>query len=704
MHTRFLLVRKSWAYLPVLMLMVGVPCGESSASGWWNEGWHFRVPVEFTVGTAECIRKPVEVHVNFTALTSSLGTQGKFDPATLRVVEVNGSGDPLADNVAFQFDQDNDYNDSSNAAGTLVVMLSGTTAASATRTYHVYFDFSGSGVSPATVTPQVSVEDGIWDEGQECWTVSSITGRIFYQKIGAGFSSWQDKDSIDWVSYNPIDDRAAGSSRGLPNACYPRGYFHPGSSGSAASTTTLVHHGPLKATIHAVNMDGDWECQWDFYPEYARFTMLQVDSTYWVLYEGTPGGELEPTVDFITRSTGQQTSCADSLTTDIPDEEWLYFSDPNVNRSLFVGHEEDDDLIDQYYPMTTTTPVFGRMTVFGFGREAARSHLTLVPQHFVYGIMDGTDYSNCAALVRSAMGSVSSNLGQPEKLESAPVKLMSPPDGATHQSRTPKLMWHAYPSATGYRVQVAHDSIFGAGTIVVDASASDTTFTVPAPLNTLSRYYWRVAAVVSSYTLPFGSPWNFLTYGGLPNQVLLVYPENGGWEQHDSVHCRWDSQLGAVKYAIEWTTDSLFAWPDMDSTLTDTTTILSLEVGTYYWRVRARSEAGWGPYSVIRYFNTRLTDVSDSREVPTALRLLQNFPNPFNPSTVIEYALPASGYVNLAVFNTLGQTIAILVNEVQSAGMHRVSFEAGTSVPSGVYFYRVTVNGQTSTRSMLLLR
>jgi hypothetical protein len=704
MNARFLGTTKAAGLLPCLLLMLGIPLGESSASGWWNGSWHYRVPVEFTAGTVDCLRKPAEAQLNFTALTGSLGTQGKFDPATIRIVEVNGSGDVIDEDVAFQFDPDSDYNDSTKAAGTLVILMSGTTTASAKRMYHIYFDFSGQGGAPATVTPQVRVEDGLWDEGQECWAISSVTGRVFYQKIGAGFSSWQDKDSIDWVGYNPTNDRAAGSSRGVPNACYPRGYFHPGSTGSAASTTTLVHQGPLKATIRAINQDGDWECQWDFYPEYARFTMLQVDSTYWVLYEGTPGGELEPTVDFITRSNGVQTMASDSLTTDIPDEEWLYFSDPNVNRSLFVGHEEDDTQIDQYYPMTTTTPVFGRMTVFGFGREAARSHLTLVPQHFVFGIMEGTGFTNSATVVRSAMGTVSSSLGQPEKLESAPVRLLSPHDGATHQSRTPKLVWQAYPSATGYRVQVAHDSTFDAGTIAVDATASDTTYTVPSQLGTLIGYYWHVAAVMSSYTLPYGSPWHFQTLGGLPNKVTLVYPANGDWEQHDSAHCRWNSQPAVVKYAIEWTTDSLFAWPDMDSTLTDTSTVLSLEVGTYYWRVRARSEAGWGPPSDIRYFNTRLTDVSDTREIPADLKLYQNFPNPFNPSTVIEYALPASGHVNLAVFNTLGQSVATLVEETQSAGLHRVGFDARAHVTSGVYFYRITVNGQTLTRTMLLLR
>ncbi len=239
--------------------------------------------------------------------------------------------------------------------------------------------------------------------------------------------------------------------------------------------------------------------------------------------------------------------------------------------------------------------------------------------------------------------------------------------------------------------------------IVADASPTDTSYT-PGTLAASTRFYWRVAAGMSSYTLPFGQAWRFETVGGVPNQVKLAYPANGGWARSDSVVCRWNRMPGAERYAVEWTQDSLFAYPDMDSTLTDTVAVLSLDLGQYFWRVRARNEAGWGPYSVIRNFNTSLTHVNDPAGMPDAVRLLQNFPNPFNPSTIIEYSLPAAGRVRLAVFNTLGQTAATLVNESQNAGLHSVVFAPETSLPSGVYFYRLEINGQAWTRAMLLLR
>jgi hypothetical protein len=676
-----------------------------SVAGWWNPVWRFRVPVEFSAGQYDRIRKPAEVQINFTILLTQMGATGKFDPATIRVIEAGPSGETLVDTVAFQFDPVVNYNDSTNAAGTLVVLMDGTTAASAVRTYHVYFDFAGRGLTPAAVTPRVTIADGIWDEGQECYRVSNAAGTIFYQKEAAAFSSWVDRNGNDWVSYNPTPESiAAGSSRGIPNSTYPRGFFHPGSSGESGSVSTLKHQGPLKVTIHSLQVDGYFECEWDIYPEYARLTMLKTDTAYWILYEGTPGGELELEVDFVVRSDGRKTPASERWEEDIPGEEWAYFGDPNVNRSLFLFHEEGDNIVDQYFGMTTVgPPLDGKMTVFGFGRQATRMYMYNTPRHFTYGIVDGTEYAPTAALIRSAGGLPSATLGQPEKLEMAPATLLSPPDGSTQQSRNPRLTWRAYPLASGYRLQVARDTTFTLSDIVTDLTVADTAYTLTGLLPN-TRYYWRIAVVMPSYTLGFGQAWRFETVGGLPNQVNLVSPPNGAGVRHDSVVCRWNSLPGATRYALEWTQDSLFAYPDVDSLVTDTLAVLRVGLGTYYWRVRAKNDTGWGPYSQARNFFGALTDIGELFPLPGEVQLRQNFPNPFNPSTNIQYMLPAGGRVNLLVFNTLGETVAQLIDEQQSAGWHSVTFAPAASLPSGVYFSRLMANGRVRTKTMMLLR
>jgi len=94
---------------------------------------------------------------------------------------------------------------------------------------------------------------------------------------------------------------------------------------------------------------------------------------------------------------------------------------------------------------------------------------------------------------------------------------------------------------------------------------------------------------------------------------------------------------------------------------------------------------------------------NDKKEIPTAYKLNQNFPNPFNPSTIISYDLPKSGLVTLKIYNILGQQVRLLVNESQNAGTHQVSFNAST-LTSGVYFYSISAGSFTQVKKMMLIK
>jgi hypothetical protein len=97
------------------------------------------------------------------------------------------------------------------------------------------------------------------------------------------------------------------------------------------------------------------------------------------------------------------------------------------------------------------------------------------------------------------------------------------------------------------------------------------------------------------------------------------------------------------------------------------------------------------------------TLVQYPREQPRRYVLLGNRPNPFNPSTTIEFTLPSSAPVRLDVYSISGQKIATLVNGSLSAGNHSVIFD-GSKYSSGVYFFRFESPGLTTTGKMLLLK
>jgi hypothetical protein len=89
--------------------------------------------------------------------------------------------------------------------------------------------------------------------------------------------------------------------------------------------------------------------------------------------------------------------------------------------------------------------------------------------------------------------------------------------------------------------------------------------------------------------------------------------------------------------------------------------------------------------------------------VVNTYHLGDNYPNPFNPTTTIEYSLASAGFVELSVYNTLGQKIATLVNERNSAGHHQVTFDA-SALASGVYFYEIIAKDFNQVKKMLLVK
>ncbi len=100
---------------------------------------------------------------------------------------------------------------------------------------------------------------------------------------------------------------------------------------------------------------------------------------------------------------------------------------------------------------------------------------------------------------------------------------------------------------------------------------------------------------------------------------------------------------------------------------------------------------------------SKITGVAQEGTLPKEFALMNNYPNPFNPSTVIRYALPARAHVSLVVYNALGQKVAELVNAEKEAGYYDVHFDA-TGLASGIYLYRLQAGSFVQTKKLVLMK
>ncbi len=102
----------------------------------------------------------------------------------------------------------------------------------------------------------------------------------------------------------------------------------------------------------------------------------------------------------------------------------------------------------------------------------------------------------------------------------------------------------------------------------------------------------------------------------------------------------------------------------------------------------------WNPW-VVQMTPVEWEEV-DQTQLPKEFGLSQNFPNPFNPATVIEYALPRASDVKIQIYNVLGQKVRNLVNEHQEPGYKVIRWDGvdddGTELSSGIYFYRIVAH------------
>ncbi|MBV6399005.1 T9SS type A sorting domain-containing protein [Ignavibacteria bacterium CHB1] len=136
--------------------------------------------------------------------------------------------------------------------------------------------------------------------------------------------------------------------------------------------------------------------------------------------------------------------------------------------------------------------------------------------------------------------------------------------------------------------------------------------------------------------------------------------------------------------------------------------IRGLSLGKYYWSVQTVSQSFVGsefaPEKIL-IVNKSTSVQQTSTQIPEATDLSQNYPNPFNPETKIDFTLHERSGVSLAIYNSAGQLVESLVNEVLSPGTYTINWNTfGSALSSGVYFYRLVTDNKIVSKRMILLK
>ena len=289
------------------------------------------------------------------------------------------------------------------------------------------------------------------------------------------------------------------------------------------------------------------------------------------------------------------------------------------------------------------------------------------------------------------------------------VILAEPANHSRIEDDSVKLVWFkSIPNVTTYKVTY-YKKINEGDAIPQIVETSDTLFWVSG-ISKYQIYQWNVSAFNSSGQGQDSETWEFeLTDSSLlPQSVMLLSPQNNEMLEADSVNLIWFSGTNSpIQYWLEYSwTNSSFSNSVIDSSLTDTTILLRplQDEKTYWWKVKAKNQFGWGNFSEVGTFKVDYFRVGVHNELKDkSFALSQNYPNPFNPKTTISYKLSANSYVELKVYDLLGREMKTLFSGNKPAGIYHVDFNA-TNLPSGVYIYKLIAGNFTETRKMTVMK
>ena len=232
---------------------------------------------------------------------------------------------------------------------------------------------------------------------------------------------------------------------------------------------------------------------------------------------------------------------------------------------------------------------------------------------------------------------------------------------------------------------------------------TDTTVTLEN-LNYDSRYFWKVRGINSLDNGPWSEVYSFSTGLPIPDFPVLVHPQNND-DLRPPIRFGWNSTEFTDSYHLQVSQDELFKNIVFDSTLSKQTLEIAAldEIKKYYWRLKSINRLFTSEWSEVRNFNLISLTNTEDELVIEEFALHQNFPNPFNPSTVITFDVKNVQDVKVQVFDLSGRLVKTLVNNKTSPGRHQVVFDA-SSLSSGVYLLRMQAGYFIDTKKITLIK